>query len=254
MRRICALAVLQIVALFLVAQARGETIISALSEDEVSITSNFTGERLTVFGVVRRDAGSIGRAGADAVAVILEGPRSTVQARRKARVAGIWINTRGERFENVPGYYAVHLSGTLPSLTSERQLAARGIGPANLPELVAGESDAEAFAEALVRLRSEDGLFRVRENDVQFLTNRVFKTTFFLPAHVPLGDYKVRTLLFQDGVFLGERVDPLHIRKRGMSARVAGFAADNRLLYGLASVALALFTGWLASLVFGRDR
>ncbi len=72
--------------------AEAEKLTIALSTPEVTISSNFAGTAVTVFGVIDRDAKSVSGVGGYDIAVLLLGPRESVVARRKERILGIWAN------------------------------------------------------------------------------------------------------------------------------------------------------------------
>ncbi|MEM7430045.1 MAG: TIGR02186 family protein, partial [Pseudomonadota bacterium] len=109
------------------------------------------------------------------------------------------------------------------------------------------------FVREFLRLKGEDGLYEERHDAITFLAPDVFRTTFFLPAIVPTGEYKVSVFLFRDQTFLAGETQTLTIAKSGFSDRVASFAVHKSLLYGLLSVLIAVFTGWLGGVVFRRS-
>ena len=114
------------------------------------------------------------------------------------------------------------------------------------------EPTSETFAKALVDLRKNRGLYVERKNEVAFLAPNVFRTTFFLPSDIPTGEYRVSVYLFRDETFLAGDTQTLHIAKSGFSDRIAFYANEEPLLYGLVCVTLALFTGWIAGVIFRR--
>jgi uncharacterized protein (TIGR02186 family) len=231
--------------------ASAESLVSTLSDDAVEITSSFTGERIVVFGAIRGAAED--GAGYD-VAVVVEGPRQDVIVRRKERVLGIWANRTARRFAEVPSYYVMHASDGFGERFGAEELRQFRLGVESLRfvQASAAEATAERFAAALVALRSERGLYSEREGEVLFLAPEVFRTTFFVPSYVPTGDYRVSVYLFRDGAFLAGETQTLSVLKGGLSARIARASVELPLLYGLAAAALALFSGWLAGLIFRR--
>src|SRR3546814_79845 len=60
-----------------------QELVADLSDHEVAITTGFTGAELLLFGAVE---------GEGQIVVVVTGPRQTTTVRRKARVAGIWMN------------------------------------------------------------------------------------------------------------------------------------------------------------------
>ena len=84
-----------------------ETIQIGLSADTVSITSDFSGANLTIFGSIDNVDPVVAREGGYDVIVVLEGPARPVVVRLKERVFGMWINTEAETFVNVPFSYSM---------------------------------------------------------------------------------------------------------------------------------------------------
>jgi uncharacterized protein (TIGR02186 family) len=231
--------------------ARGESLVSTLSDEAVEITSNFTGEQIVVFGAV---SGAPPGDPNYQVAVVVQGPPQDVVVRRKERLLGIWANRASRSFEEVPSYYVMHLSEGFGAAAGRSRLAEYRLGVETLPfvQEAAAENTAQLFARAAVDLKAEQDLYVERDDAVTFLAPNVFRTTFFLPSEIPTGNYAVSVYLFRDGAFLAGQTQELFVEKGGFSERIARSADDYPLLYGLACVTLAVFTGWLAGVIFRR--
>lgn len=228
-----------------------ESLISTLSENAVEITSSFTGERIVVFGAVR---GVPADDTAYEVAIVVQGPSQDVVVRQKRRVLGVWANRESREFEDVPSYYVMHLSENFSATLTPADLVQYRLGVPSLPfvQQAQGDATAEHFASALIGLKSARGLYAERKREVKLLAPNVFRTTFFLPSDIPTGEYRVSVYLFRGATFLAGQTQKLSIEKGGYSDRIARASIDYPLFYGLACVALALFTGWLAGVIFRR--
>ena len=86
-----------------------------------------------------------------------------------------------------------------------------------------------------------------------FLTPTLFRTGIPLPGEVPIGTYDVEIKLFSDGALVTRTETAFEIVKVGFEQFVATTARQNGLIYGLATAAMALMTGWMASIVFRKD-
>lgn len=247
---------LSMTVLMLLAMSRpgfAEELVSVLSDEEVEIRSDFVGSRIVVFGAITKKGG-ISEDPNYEVAVVVEGPQTDVVARKKDRVFGLWINADARRFYSVPTYYVVHLSENYSAVASEEQLRQYRLGLKNLNFYrSAYDGDAAAFADALIDIRRAQGLFAERPAAVGFLAPNVFRTTFRLPSVVPVGTYRVSVYLFRNEILVAAKVQNLKVAKRGFSDRIATFAAGQGLYYGLGVLVIALFTGWLAGLIFRRN-
>jgi uncharacterized protein (TIGR02186 family) len=228
-----------------------ESLISTLSDNAVEITSNFTGEQIVVFGAVRgMPADNIDYQ----VAIVVQGPSQDIVVRRKGRVLGIWANRASQEFTDVPSYYVMHLSENFSAALTPEDLIQYRLGVPSLPFVQGANSDATAqrFATALIDLKSGHGLYAERKSEVELLAPNVFRTTFFLPSDIPTGEYRVSVYLFHGTTFLAGQTQTLTIEKGGFSQQIARAAFDYPLAYGLVCVALAIFTGWFAGVIFKR--
>jgi uncharacterized protein (TIGR02186 family) len=240
--------------------ARAERLIVSVSNHRVTVTPNYAGEELVLFGSVERDGPASGAApySYDLV-VTVRGPRADMVTRRKERRFGIWINTEARQFPNVPGYLAVFANRPIETLASPEIQRRQQLGLANvlLPER-AGLADAETlsddvFRNAFMRLQARHGLYREDTAAVTFLTPTLFRTGIPLPAAVPIGTYDVEIKLFASGAYITKTETAFEIVKVGFEQFVAGTARQNGFIYGLVTTAMALMTGWMASIVFRRD-
>ncbi|MDJ0932941.1 TIGR02186 family protein [Breoghania sp.] len=252
-------AVLTIIsALFLISDSQAETLVTALSEPTVKITSNFTGAEIVVFGVIERDDKTVERPEPYDIVVTVDGPKETIVIRRKARVFGVWVNNESVRFIDILSFYALHSTRRLSLIADEALLKDKGIGAKNLTlRSDAGfdmsEDDRQSFRDALLRLKVQEGLYAERSSAVGFLSSSLFRTTVPLPANVPDGDYKVDVSLFRGGALLTTQRQNLRIAKAGFEQFTYSTAHTNTLIYGLTTVLMAIFTGWLAGVIFRKE-
>jgi uncharacterized protein (TIGR02186 family) len=239
--------------------ARAERLIVSVSNHRVTVTPNYSGEELVLFGSVERDAATPpGRVAYDLV-VTVSGPRADLVTRRKERKFGIWLNTDYRQFLQVPGYLALFANRPFgeiapPEVERRQQLGLNNVlltqrvGP-DYADVVPND----AFRSAYVRLRSQRGLYREDTSAVTFLTPTLFRTGIPLPAEVPIGTYQVEIKLFSGGALVTRTETAFEIVKVGFEQFVATAARQNGLAYGLVTAAMALMTGWMASIVFRRD-
>jgi uncharacterized protein (TIGR02186 family) len=233
--------------------------VTSLSNHRVLITQNFTGDELVVFGTVERDAATVPRRTAYDIVVTVVGPRQNVITFRKERIAGIWVNADSRVFLEAPTYLAVLGTRDFDAIADPLALRRLQVGLANfqLPQKIGPDvADVVAndpFRVALLRLKGERGLYFEQPNAVTFLTPNLYRAAIPLPAEVPVGTYDVDVKLFADGAMIARTNSAFEIIKVGFEQFVANAAREHGLLYGLATVAMALATGWLASIVFRRD-
>lgn len=245
-----------LITLYVVAPASAQRIVGALTENEVSITSSFTGETLTLFGNVESDVGQANTLpkGPFQVVVVVSGPALDRVARRKTSVFGIWLNTEQVRFENYPSFYRVMASAPLGDIAGIETLEDSGILNRASQENIttSGNGAPKLFAQELERLMDERGLFSIEPRGVQFNSPTLFSARISLPANVPNGRFLAETYLFRDGEMLTKKVSGFLVRKQGFERFLGDLAHNYSLFYGLLCVSLAIFTGWLGGVIFRR--
>ena len=234
-----------------------ETIDIGVSTNEIAITSDFSGADLTVFGALDNVDSFLQAVGQYDVVVTLEGPKTEAILRKKERVAGIWINRQSMTFDSVPESYSLASTRVIDTITTPLELSNVSIGISDIrlaPNNYIGSlNDLANFRDAFRRLKQANGLFQSNEGGVRFVSPTLFRATLRLPANVPNGVHIVHAYLFKSGQFVMEKKLPLRVTKTGFEQAITDAAHESPFLYGLFAVALAVITGWGASLIFRRD-
>lgn len=237
--------------------ARAETLLATLSTHRIAITSNYTGDQVTVFGVIERDGRTTGRGDPYDIVVTVRGPQRMLIVREKERVGPIWINRNQRRFPDRSVYLSVSSNRPLAEIISETGARKERIGLANAqraPSLTAEyDLDLSRFREALIRIMADKGLYREDDRGVTFLSPTVFRAPVEVPALAPTGSYEIEVVLYTGGVALARQTTHFEVVKTGIEQSLAVGAHDWPLLYGLATVLFSLVFGWLATVIFRRD-
>lgn len=236
-----------------------ESVQADVSSRSVSVTSSFTGTEIVVFGAVDHSRQPTAEAGLYDVVIVLEGTPTRLVARRKSNVAGIWINTHSITFESVPSYYTILSTRPLDEVTNPLVLRENDIGfehvrmaPVKGWETGVTTADLQEFAEAVIRLKQEDGLYVQEQYGVVFIGRSLFRASVNLPANVPVGPLDVRVYLFRDGNILSTYTARVRLEREGLELLLHNFAFNRPLLYGLFTVTIAVGAGLLASAAFRR--
>jgi uncharacterized protein (TIGR02186 family) len=180
-----------------------------------------------------------------------------VTVREKDRLGLVWINREQQKFIEIPAYLGVFSSAPLeaigtPSQRQRLRIGVRAVVEAPDVTMDRGEAD-DRFREALARIKIRDLLYVEDERGTTFLTPNLFRTPIPLPVTAPPGDYEVDVTLFADGVLLARAGTSFEVVKTGFEQTIAALAVDWSALYGLATAAVAILFGWLATVIFRRD-
>jgi uncharacterized protein (TIGR02186 family) len=228
-------------------------LVTDISSHLISVTSDFTGTELLLFGATETGA-EFNYSDHGDVIIVVRGPEEKVVVRRKDRIAGIWINADSIEFSKVPSFYALVSTKPVTSITSGNVLKRLKIGPTRLSFQSTEDTEAsKPFQEAIIRKKTEESLYSDQETDIHFLGNTLFRTNIEFPANVPVGNYVAEFYLFRGGDLISAQTSPLFIKKSGLGRNIYDFAQDYPALYGIAAILVALFAGWLASAIFRKD-
>lgn len=240
---------LALLGMMVAAPAAADTkLISDISQNRIDIEYSFAGANLLVFGAVQYPGG---RTPGDApeISIVVRGPAEPITVRRKARVAGIWLNTAKARYESAPGFYAVASSRPVRDMLDETTAAIYEIGLDHLqlsPASTNAAADLEAFESGLLALRKRAGLYAENSKGVSIVENTLYSARIAIPSAVPVGDYDAQIFLIRQGRVIATTSKRITIGKSGFERAVYVAAQDHSLLYGMTAVALALLFGWAA--------
>ncbi|ETR77221.1 membrane protein [Afipia sp. P52-10] len=240
-------------------RAQAERLIASISNHRVTITPEYSGEELLLFGSIERDADTPPHRGSYDLVITVRGPKMTMATWRKEKKFGIWINRESREFINVPSYLSVFSNRPINAIASADVQRRQQLGLNNfiLTQRVgtdfADVVPGDPFRAAFVRLRAQHSLYREASNAVTFLTPTLFRVSIPLPPEVPTGTYDIDIKLLSDGALITRTDTAFEIVKVGFEQFVADAARRNGFLYGLVTAMMALFTGWLASVIFRKD-
>ncbi|MGE0740624.1 MAG: TIGR02186 family protein [Hyphomonadaceae bacterium] len=242
------------------AQAPGDVandLPAGVAEDQISVSSDYRGYYITVFGV------NPDRRGRGDIVVVLRGPPDDAIVMHKRRVFGLWVNGDPVRFETAPTFFAVLSNRPLRQIASPQSIWRYELDPAasaDLASAIPAGGDPSAYRAALVRLRTQQGLYQwyvgpPRENERGGLTmyqGGLFRAVVRLPANAPIDEYFADTYLFRDQRLVSSQRIPIRISRVGIERQIHELATDASFLYGVMTVLLALLAGWVAATLFRR--
>jgi uncharacterized protein (TIGR02186 family) len=232
-----------------------EELQAELSTREISIQSNFTGIEILVYGSIDFSQTKAPDPGNYDVIAIIRAPSQPLVARRKERVAGIWVNSRGEVYPAVPGFYAALSTRPFRAITSDETLKTLGVGIVNLDfGRPATEDLREAqYRSAVIRLKQKQQLFQEDDAGVSFVGRSLFRATVALPVNVPTGRYTADVYLFRDGELISKNLSTLEVNKAGFERTIYLLAFNQPFAYGLLAVLVAVLTGLAGWFAFRRE-
>lgn len=230
---------------------------AAVAEDDISVSSDYRGSYVTVFGF------NTDRRGRGDVVVVLRGPSEPATVMRKQRMWGLWINSDPVRFDRAPSFFAVLSNRPLSDIASPQIIWRYQLDPAasaQLSSAVPVGGDPSAYRAALVRLRRDQDLYQWhagqappdRREGLTMYEGGLFRAVVRLPANAPIARYHADTYLFRDGHLVSSQRIPIGVSRVGIERRIHDLATNASVVYGILTVMLALLAGWGAAVLFRR--
>lgn len=237
--------------------AVGSDLPAAVAEDQITVSSDYRGSYVTVFGV------NPDRRGRGDVVVVVRGPSQQATVMRKRRVLGLWVNGDPVRFSDTPSFFAVLSTRPLRSIVSPQTIWRYRLDPAasaQLASAVPAGADPSAYRAALVRLRRTQGLYQEyatraspeRRTGLTTYQGGLFRAVVRLPHNAPIAQYYADAFVFREGRLISSQRIPISIERVGVERDIHDLATNTSWLYGIATVLLALAAGWIAALLFRR--
>lgn len=234
----------------------GNDLPAAVAEEQITVSSDYRGSYVTVFGV------NPDRRGRGDIVVVVRGPDAPVTVMRKHRVFGLWINGDPVRFSRAPSFFAVLSNRPVGQITTGQSIYRNGLDPAATAELASGTGDLDPapYRAALVRLRRAQGLYQwysgralaEQRGGLTMYQGGLFRAVVRLPANAPIARYHADTYLFRDGRLISSQRIPITISRVGFERTIHDLATSFSWLYGIVTVGIALLAGWIAALIFRR--
>lgn len=228
-----------------------ESIVAGLSQNRVSITADFDGSEILIYGAVKRNA----PAPEEPIEVIItvEGPATPVTIRKKDRRLGIWINTEAVEVDAAPSFYAVATTGPLRQILSETEDLRHRVTLPRVIRAVGAATEAggpDTFINAMQRIRLAENRYKVLQGAVELTEQTLFRADIVLPSNLTEGEYRVRIFLTRDGRVVDVQDRVVGVRKEGLERFLFNLSRSQPLIYGLLSLLMAAGAGWAASAGF----
>jgi uncharacterized protein (TIGR02186 family) len=177
--------------------------------------------------------------------------------RHKDKRFGIWINTESTKIEAAPSFYAVATSAPWDEVITKSQDVAYQVSVARAIQArrtTHADAEQERFTQAVIRIRTDENLYQLLENKVTIDEQTLFRTSIEMPANLTEGSYDTRILLTRNGAVISTLNTEIDVRKVGLERFLFSLSREQPLIYGLLSLAIAIFAGWGASGLFSALR
>ena len=241
-----------LISLMIANNAIAERLVAQVSKEEVAITANFDGSEIFIYGAIKHDVSDKIISPLEVV-ITVSGPTEKLYVRKKSKHALIWLNTETIEIDSAPSFYAVASTGNLKEIINNTENLKHKISIREVirsignPATIKNPTD---FTEGLIRIRNQNNLYQDLDNSISLTDETLFATTINLPSNLVEGEYTIRFLLARDGKVIDQLSTTIPVNKVGLERWIFDLSRQQPLIYGLLSLFIAIFAGWLASAVF----
>jgi uncharacterized protein (TIGR02186 family) len=229
--------------LFFLSDSYANPLISGISANEINVNTEFKGAEVLLFGA-KNDVGN--------VVVVIRGPKKNFMINKKEKLLGVWYNGQRVNFVDSYGFYSLFSSFKRGDLI-DSDLIEYELGKNNIKfktDQVIAPSKINEFRLELIDLLEKNKYYHPDVKKIDFLDETLFKLTIDFPKNILLGNYIIEIYLLNNGSVLSYQAIPIYVNQIGISAKISNFARNQEILYGLFSVMIALFVGFITNYFF----
>ena len=216
-----------------------------LSQNEINIDTNFTGQELILFGLTEPKQDII---------VVVRGPEEDLTIRNKKRILGFWFNTNSVTFAKIPKVYFICSNYNIEYLLDEKERYDNEIGFNKIKLIPKNEKnlfvDLKDWNESLIRIQKQKNMYK--HFKLESIDEKLFQTRLYFPANIPTGKYDVTTYRIKDKKIISLSNKLILINKTGIGSKIYFFAQENSILYGIATIIFAIIIGAGAAAIFRK--
>ena len=217
----------------------------AIQPEVLDIGTFYSGCQVTISGEVPK--------GQDVV-VEIAGPVANGEFDLKGRVGPFWMTNGRAEMDGAPAMYAILLPG---GRDWQRKASALGLGLGNLRNKIAIQSASvppDELFNMFLKLKKSEGLYVVEDNAVSYAAAKNGLRRFTAVCHFPrstvAGNYTIKATEIINGAKGMELSRSFTVDEVGFSRLVYDLATNQRLVYGILAVVIALFAGAVMGLLF----
>lgn len=223
--------------------ALATSLISGISNNEININTDFKGAQILLFGA-KNDVGNI--------VVVVRGPQKNFIVSKKEKVFGIWYNGQRVSFKDSFSFYSLFSTFNRGEM-STNDLIDYELGRNNIKFKTVENITIDQFNEfrvQLIELLEKKKYYRADVKKIDFLDEALFKLSIDFPKNIILGTYVVEIYLINNGTVLSYQAIPIYVNQVGVNATIANFANNQKVLYGILAVLLAVIVGFITNYFF----
>ncbi|MFH1155175.1 MAG: TIGR02186 family protein [Pseudomonadota bacterium] len=214
----------------------------------LDIDAFFSGGRLTLTGDIGAD---------EDIIIELYGKNTRTTFDLKDRIGPFWMTNGSVHFENIPEMYLLLLPD---GQDWDKKAETLGLGMKQLEERVitSGTDDVpQNIFTMFTQMKDTEGLYKKFPQAVRYLGEqdgrKKFEAFCPLPALIATGTYNVKATVTSQGRLVRQITQQFSVREIGFVKMVNDMASNQRVVYGVAAVVIALMAGLIMGVLFRQS-
>ena len=223
---------------------------TSLSSESIHISHKFNGKVIDVIGN-RDDINSH-------VIISMEGPAMTKRVFMKEKNGfNMWVNSGETKFTNVPSAYFLLSNEDVSSLLNEKDIDELHLNIHSIDMQGSSNDDSpEHIAqskETILQYLKTHNLWKENTTSGIVYANgkHLFRGKILIPSTITAGEYTVTTYLVENHKVVATNVECLDVQKTGLTSFITTLATKYVYLYALCNVIIAIFMGFIMSVIVG---
>ena len=221
-----------------------EYIISKISNEKISISANFEGSNILIYGVINFEEEE------NNLLIEIIGPQTSNLILKKEKKLGIWINKNTGQNINLPSFYYIAGTNQINDKILKREFKIKGTGINDIIDEMNKELSLNKYKSEIIDINKKKEKFFEGIKPIELKENILFSTSIDLPSNLIEGNYLTKMHVIKDNMIIYTSETIIEVRKIGIEKWLYTIAYKNPFFYGLLSLFLAISFGWLASEVF----
>jgi len=220
-----------------------------LSDQEIEIQTNFNGKEVIIFGLTEPGLETL---------LTIRGPEEYKKLQKKERIFGLWINNNKIIYRNLPSIYFVAASSPVNKILNQESIINDSLYfEPMLVNLItqrnfnfSKENNEKMWAKNLINIKQKNNFYK--EYKIKIVDEKLFQTRVFFPADTIPGNYQINIYQIKDQKIVSKKNKSINIIKSGIGNELFNLAHNNPVTYGILCIIFAIFSGFLAAIVFRR--
>jgi uncharacterized protein (TIGR02186 family) len=198
-----------------------------------------------------------GNPGEEVIVKVTAAPEA-IHLKYKGKAGGIfWMKLGTLIFDNLPGTYLLATSGSIDNILSSAEQEKEAVGLKALQKQAKikaddGELPAGDWFQEFIDFKRGEKLYSLQEGAVKVAANGTYQYTLNWPYQAPPGTYTVETITAKNGQVTGRSEAAITVQMTGIVAKLEEMSTNNRAMYGILSILVALAAGFGVGMIFKK--